>query len=360
MKIALVYNGKLPAYGYGGIERIVVSLIQEYQRRGHQVFLLCAEGSRVENCEVRYIPRDETKDASSLLPDDVEFIHFHEPIRERPKKPFLVTIHGNGQPGEHFFPNTNFVSRSHARNHHAKYFVYQGVEIDKYPFVQKKDDYFVFMALTKRWCKNVHTAIDWANELGVRLEIIGGCGRSTRNIRYHGILGDHEGRLELIANARALLYPTNWHEPCAIAPLEALACGTPVISSANGAMPETIRPSTGIICRTYEDMLSAYNRLNEIHPEACRSLAEKTFSSAEMAAQYLALYDQIIRTGELDQLPRYDFKPGTIEHLLKPSVRNALVSMFRTQKEKYRAKFWQMAAAGYGFADFASSLMVDL
>ncbi len=143
------------------------------------------------------------------------------------------------------------------------------------------------------------------------------------------------------------------------APIEALACGTPVISSANGAMPETIRHSTGIVCRTYEEMVSAYSRLEQIRPEDCRSKAEKMFSSLQMANSYLALYEKIIRLGELDQSPRYDFRPDTIEYVFKSSLRNYLETTFRSQRERYKAKFWTKAALGFWCVDFANS-MVDL
>ena len=76
--------------------------------------------------------------------------------------PFLVTIHGNGSAQENYYRNTAFLSESHAANHSAKYFVYNGVDPTRYTFQSKKDDYFVFLARTTWRVKNVKTAIAWA------------------------------------------------------------------------------------------------------------------------------------------------------------------------------------------------------
>jgi glycosyltransferase involved in cell wall biosynthesis len=233
MHIGLFHESKLPPKSYGGIERIVVTLASEYFRRGHKVTVFCRKGSVLPNCQIVEIPESFDGDLNPFLPANVEFLHSHQPLKVRPEIPFVITIHGNGHMGERYFPNTNFLSQSHARNHNAKYFVYNGVDPTHYPFTDNKQDYFVFLARTTWRVKNLKTAIQWANDLNLNLEIMGGSGLSRGNIRYHGLVNE-EQKLNLLAGARALIYPTNWDEPCAAAPLEALACGTPVITTSNG------------------------------------------------------------------------------------------------------------------------------
>jgi glycosyltransferase involved in cell wall biosynthesis len=189
--------------------------------------------------------------------------------------------------------------------------------------VEKKADYFVFLARTTWRVKNVKTAIAWANDLGVRLVIMGGSGISRGNIEYRGLVDEPE-KVDLLSNARALIYPTNWDEPCAGAPLEALACGTPVISSANGCMPELVRPGTGVVCRSYAELLAAPRVLENVKTVDCRRAVEEFFSVRRMAEDYLSLMQRIVKQGELDHEPNYNFNPDSVELLYKPTITNRL------------------------------------
>lgn len=325
MKIGLLHDSLLPPKNYGGIERIVISLAYEYRRLGHEPVVICRKGSRLDDFETVELPSGfESQPPASWLPADLDFLHSHQPLAVKPEIPFLVTIHGNGHPAEHYWRNTNFLSESHCRNHNGKYFVYNGVDPDRYPFVAEKEDYFVFLARTTWRVKNLRTAIAWANDLGCRLEIMGGSGVSRGGIRYAGLV-DEAKKIELLSRARALIYPTNWDEPCAGAPLEALACGTPVISSVNGCMPELVRPGTGVVCRDYRELLEAPERLKkEVKPENCRKAVEEFFSVRRMAQDYLQLFDRVMKNGELDHEPRYAFRPESVKLLYKPTVTNRL------------------------------------
>lgn len=336
MRIGLLHESVLPPRTYGGIERIMVALARAYRRRGHEVVVLCKAGSRAEaiaenaddvasgRLRVHELPPDfQSRQPEQWLPRDLDFLHSHQPLPIRPPIPFLVTIHGNGQPTERYWRNTNFLSQSHARNHNAKYFVYNGVDPARYTFRAEKEDYFVFLARTTWRVKNVKTAIAWADELGVRLEIMGGAGISRGRIRYAGLV-DESTKVNLLAGAKALIYPTNWDEPCAGAPLEALACGTPVISTANGCMPELVRPGTGVVCRSYEELLDAPRALVQVQPEACRKAVETFFSDERMADDYLALMTKILKEGELEHEPRFNFDSSSVQLLYKPTMWNRL------------------------------------
>ncbi len=324
MKIALLHDSVLPPKTYGGIERIVISLAREFTRLGHQVIVLCRKGSRLQEFEQFELPENyQAIAAEKWLPKGIDFLHSHQPLPLKPSVPFVVTIHGNGHPGESYWRNTNFLSQSHCRNHHGKYFVYNGVDPAQYPFTPQKEDYFVFLARTTWRVKNLRTAIAWANDLGVRLEIMGGSGVSRGNIHYNGLVEEPE-KVKLLAGARALIYPTNWDEPCAGAPLEALACGTPVISSVNGCMPELVREGTGVVCANYQELLAAGAKVLELRPEDCRRAVETFFSVQRMAQDYLTLFEKIIAMGELDHEPRYDFNPDSVKLLYKPTFMNRL------------------------------------
>lgn len=330
MKIALAYNEILPAHRYGGVERVVMALAKWYRELGHQVFILAKTGSHLADYEHGFYPAEgPTGDLAHLVPNDIDFIHSHQPESVKPSKPFLISVHGNASPNEHFFPNTNFVSESHARNHKAKYFVYQGIEIDQFPLQKQKQDYYVFMAKAKWRVKNLRTAIAFANDVKAPLKIIGGVGRKNGFVEYMGFLGDDEGRLEILAHARGLLYPTNWDEPCALAPLEAMACGTPVIASRNGSMPEEVHSGTGFLCESYDEFVAAHYKIPQISPEFCRQNVEKHFSARRMAKDYLKLIQKILEQGELDHAPRAQHSPSSIHYLFKPTLWNRTLYSIR-------------------------------
>ena len=324
MKIALLHDSQLPPKNYGGIERIVLALAHEYTRLGHQVVIAARASSQIKDYEFCALPeKHNEKDPRNYLPSDVDFLHSHEPLFVKPSMPFLVTIHGNGHPEEKYFANTNFLSESHCRNHNAKYFVYNGVDPDRFPFQEKKADYFVFLARTTWRVKNLKTALAWAKDLNVELRIMGGSGLSRGKIHYHGLVDEPE-KLELLKNAKALIYPTNWDEPCAAAPLEALACGTPVITTANGCMPELVRPGTGVVCRDYDELLAADQMLKQTSAKACRDSIESFFSLKRMAQDYIVLIQKTMQTGELDHKPRYAFEKSSVNLLYKPNLKNWL------------------------------------
>lgn len=324
MNIALLHDSVLPPKTYGGIERILMALARAYRKCGHRVVILCRKDSTIKDFETIELPKDyQDRGLEKVLPSDIDFLHSHQPLKKKPSIPFLVSIHGNGHPEERYWANTNFLSQSHSRNHNARYFVYNGVDPEHYPLRVKKKDYFVFLARTTWRVKNVATAIAWARDLGLRLEIMGGKGISRGGIHYNGLV-DEQRKLELLSEARGLIYPTNWDEPCAAAPLEALACGTPVISSANGCMPELVKANRGFVCENYDQLLQAGREVDKIDPRVCRRSIEEFFSLSRMAEDYLKIIKRILEKGDLDHRPCYKFDKSSVKLLFKPTVVNRL------------------------------------
>jgi glycosyltransferase involved in cell wall biosynthesis len=73
--------------------------------------------------------------------------------------------------------------------------------------------------------------------------------------------------------------------------VEALASGTPVITSFNGAMPEImVQGMTGWMADTVPEMAAAVDHLDRIDPAFCRNYVEMNFSSRLMAERYVGLY----------------------------------------------------------------------
>lgn len=328
MKIALLHDSVLPPKTYGGIERVVMLLARELTTLGHQVVIVSRKGSVVTDYEHVELP-EHFPDYIKKLPQDLDFLHSHQPLQKyTPQIPYLITIHGNGKPGEIFDSNSSFVSRSHATNHSAKYFVYNAIDVDSYAFSEKKENSFSFLAKASWRVKNLKTAIQLARDTKTQLEVLGGTGTDSQWVKYHGLVGESE-KNQILPRTKALLYPTNWDEPFGLAVLEALACGTPVIASSNGAMPELITPEVGFICKTYSEMLQATDKISHILPETCRNHVRQQFSAARMATDYLKLYEKIQAQGKLDHEPRSNFKKSSVTYLFKPTLVNKMLYQVR-------------------------------
>jgi glycosyltransferase involved in cell wall biosynthesis len=117
-------------------------------------------------------------------------------------------------------------------------------------------------------------------------------------IRWVGTVGG-AGKDELVGGARAVLMPISWEEPGATAALEALACGTPVIATRRGALPEIIEHGrNGFLADDESQFAQLMLRAGEIDPAACRRSVEERFSAGTMAEGYLRLYRELLaRTG---------------------------------------------------------------
>lgn len=301
VKIVHISHYKLPVKHYGGTQRVILWNARAQSRLGHEIVLVSLKGTRLNDLEVHEIPK-ELDDYSAYIPPDADMVHLYATPGVVPRQPYIVTIGGNGKPGETYLPNTVFVSRNHAKRHGSDQFVYNGIDPAEFAYRETKDDYFLFLSKASWKVKGLKTALDLAKSTGIRLRIAGGRGLSlNRRVKYMGMVGGRKKR-DLLAGARALLFPIQWEEPFGLVAAEALMSGTPVITSDRGSMPEVVTDDVGFRCDTYEEMERAVRAVNEISPRACRERAERLFSDEAMARAYLLKYEEILRDGRLGAL----------------------------------------------------------
>ena len=279
--------------------------MKELVKRGHEVFLIASADSDVKKYGIKLIPR-ASDDWRSLVPSNIDIVHLFSPTDLELDFPFLLTVEGNGQIGEAFPKNTVFVSKKHAQNHASLAYVYNGIDMDEYPYTKgtkKNWNNFLFLAKAKWKVKNLKNCVQACKSNKKHLHIAGGrVFAFSRYIHSYGMV-DQKKKLELLNRTDALLFPVRWHEPFGIAIIEAMALGLPVIGSSYGSLPELIRPNTGIICDSFDELMDAVSGTNnDFRSDEIRRYVEKKFSVQKMADDYLSFYDKVIKGKTINRI----------------------------------------------------------
>jgi glycosyltransferase involved in cell wall biosynthesis len=190
---------------------------------------------------------------------------------------------------------------------------YNGVDMNFYKANSKqRTDRYLFLARMSK-LKGPHIAALAAQTLGCNLDLVGDdklvespdyvqhvksmC-HGTR-IVYHGEKSREEC-VTFFSEAKALLHCNAvFREPFGLAPVEAQACGCPVIAWDHGAMRETINHGkTGFLVRTFKELCDYImtDAIRDIEPAVCRKWASQ-FSVENMVDRYEALVKEALETG---------------------------------------------------------------
>lgn len=322
----------VPPQLYGGTERVVSWLTEELVRRGHEVVLFASGDSSTAADLVPVVGRalrlGEGMDAirAHMLQigmvqrraGEFDVIHSHIdllgfPAFRRGDPPLLTTMHGRldlpGMPDllrvfqRHALASISDAQRAPAPQANWAGTVYHGLPLDEFPFAPVGGDFLVFLGRMSPE-KRPDVAIRLARRAGVRLVLAAKVDRADREyfesvvrpllsepgIEFIGEV-DERGKVALLREARALLFPILWPEPFGLAMIEALACGAPVLTRRCGSTAEVIDDGvSGFVCDDDESLLAAIGRIDEIDRRACRAAVETRFSAARMARDYECIY----------------------------------------------------------------------
>jgi len=304
LKIAIVSKkNRIPVHGYGGTQRDIWAEGKVLNEKGHQVVFIVAKGSSCPFAEV--IPYDASRSLDEQIPEGVDIVHLHHEPGEKLSKPYMVTIHGNGKPGELFDANTVFVSRNHAKRHGSTRFVYNGLDLDQLgvPDLKAKREGLLFLAKINRRVKNLKGSIDIARMAHKKLHVAGGWKLNFQpGIKYYGMVGG-EKKSRLLQQSEALLFPVLWHEPLGLAILESMYYGLPVFGTPYGSLPELVSRERGYLSKSKSQLAHAIREYKGFDRKKCHEFVADNFSDRKMTDEYLKLFEEVL-SGKVLNDPR--------------------------------------------------------
>lgn len=122
---------------------------------------------------------------------------------------------------------------------------------------------------------------------------------TTFPVLLTGCIRDEEKMAKLYSVADYFII-SSMEETFAQTPLEAMACGTPVISTPISGATDLIRPFNGVICKGYDAdaILIGIKQAMETEFDASmiRRHILKNYQYSEIAEQYIRLYEKLIAT----------------------------------------------------------------
>jgi glycogen debranching enzyme/glycosyltransferase involved in cell wall biosynthesis len=333
----------VPPAGYGGTERVVQYLTDELVRAGHEVTLF-ASGDSTTPAKLHAVSAtslrsqgihlhdgapffvDEVEQVRHNL-DDFDVIHGHIDYFAFPlgriagAPPVVHTLHGrldlphikrvfeqfNDQP----LVSISNSQRTPLPRQHWAATIYHGLPMHLYRASFKPNGYLLFlgrMSMEKR--------PDWAIEIAQRAglplvmaakvdlhdreyfdSVVRPLLKRAKNVEFIGEVND-EQKNELLGGAAAMLMPIDWPEPFGLTAIEAFACGTPVIGRPCGALPELVTHGVdGFLhddINTLADLVA--NRIGDLDRSRCRETFEKRFTAPIMAAEYVRVFEEIVRS----------------------------------------------------------------
>ena len=142
--------------------------------------------------------------------------------------------------------------------------------------------------------KGAKAAYDMCNNIGQEIYFAGPNILKLKDTKYCKMLGfvDPEQRKKLLSDAKFLLAPSFFVEPCNWTVIEAQFSGTPTITTDFGGFTETVKQGyTGFRCSTYQQFNFALRKgYKEINPENCIKNALHYFNIKNQCNQYEMIF----------------------------------------------------------------------
>ncbi len=323
---------RTPPRHYGPWEQVVSVLTEGLVARGVDVTLFATADSVTSARLVAVCPRGYEEDpsldakvwealhiaAAFERAQEFDLIHNHFDFLPLAftglvDTPVVTTIHGFSSPRilpayRRYNGRVHYVAISEAdRAPDLRYVatIHHGIDLAQFRFRPVPDDYLLFFGRIHP-DKGTRDAIEIARRAGRRLILAGivqdrdyferevAPAIDGDRVQYVGSVGP-DRRDALLGGALALLHPIAFAEPFGLSVVEAMACGTPTVAFARGAMPEIIADGeTGFLVSDVDGAVAAVARVQTLSRQRCREEAERRFSSARMVEDYLRVYARVL------------------------------------------------------------------
>jgi glycosyltransferase involved in cell wall biosynthesis len=326
----------VPPKLYGGTERVVSWLTEELVELGHDVTLFASGDSFTRASLISGWPSALRFSRSAYDPlaayaamlgklgelaSSFDIIHchldwLHLPLLRALKVPHVTTLHGRldlewVKLAMRSFRDGPFVSISDSQRAPLPELpwlgtIYHGMPVNALRPCYEPRGYLAFLGRISPE-KGPETAIRLAKAAGLPLRIAAKVPRSENSyfreriaplidgsdIEFIGEINEVQ-KQEFLGKAAALLFPIDWPEPFGLVMIEAMACGTPVIATRCGSVPEIIDHGVaGFVIDSYEEALCAIRRIDMLDRQQVRQAFERRFASRRMAQEYVTLYEQL-------------------------------------------------------------------
>jgi glycosyltransferase involved in cell wall biosynthesis len=329
----------VPPHGYGGTERVIYNLTEALVRLGHEVTLYATGDSHTSAClkaaieqAIRFSPAvDAVALHMALLAqvyreaDQFDVIHSHLdyltlPFIAATSTPTVLTLHGRLDQPEiarllRTYRDANYVAVSAAQQRYLPDLrwvatIYHGVDVRRFRYRVVPGTYLAFVGRISPE-KGPERAIRIARMAGIPLKLAAIIEPKDEDY-FHAVIEpmldppqiellgelDEAGKQELLSSALALLLPIDWPEPFGMVFIEALACGTPVLTCPQGSVPELLCDGvTGYIRPTDGELAAAAQNVASISRAGCRAYVEQRFDIRRMASEYVHVYGNL-RSGD--------------------------------------------------------------
>jgi glycosyltransferase involved in cell wall biosynthesis len=327
----------VPPTRYGGIEWVVSLLADGLVEAGHEVTLFASGDSSTEAELAAVYPEAPSADIGKATPelrhalacyeraDEFDIVNDHSgPLAAvlggAVETPVVHTVHGPlvGADGDLYAsiarvsPRVGLISLSLNQRKPRPELpwvatCHNALDLDAYPVHAERGEYLLFLGRMSA-DKGCHRAVEVALEAGLPLKIAGKMREPPEQEYFEEHVAPHLGngieylgetshakKVALLQNARATLFPIEWEEPFGLVMIESMACGTPVIASRWGAVPEVIEHGrSGIVVDDYREMAGALDAADRLEPLECRRSVEEHFSAERMVSDYLAAYEAVL------------------------------------------------------------------
>ncbi len=342
MKICVISSTVFPSppVGYAGLEMITWHQAEGLAKRGHEVSLIAPEGSRCDHATVIPTGKPGSWDERTAYNSFWKELRRFDVILDSSWQKWAYMLKAEGVLAApvlgvcHAPVNTMWqslppvekpcvvcISKDQAAHFESLFerparAAFNGVDTDFYKSTgAKRNGRFLFLGRFSS-LKGPDLAIEACGRVGAELDLIGDtsitgepqffeqCSRACDGQRIKIVGPASRGEcVNWFSKNYCFLHPTmRFREPYGLAPVEAQACGMPVIGWKRGALPETVVDGeTGWLVSSIDELTARVLQVKEsgisqITRDRCRENADR-FTIHKMITRYEELCVEALDTG---------------------------------------------------------------